>query len=101
MTREQIKQMVELHTNNVGGNGNVFCTSLELAEITGKSHNNVLADIEDMWYKVRGLLTFQFTSENQYNISNPSNFQSVSNNQGSIGDTTNFQFTYDNQQNVE
>lgn len=83
MTREQIKQMVELHTNNVGGNGNVFCTSLELAEITGKQHKHVLEDIEDMWYKVRSLLTFS----------------SVSNNQGFVGDTSNFRLTYDNQQN--
>ena len=97
MTREQIKQMVELHTNNVGGNGNVFCTSLELAELTGKQHNNVLADIEDMWYKVRSLLTFQFTYDNQYNVTNPSNFESVRNNQGFVGDQSSFQFTLNNQ----
>ena len=97
MTREQIKQMVELHTNNVGGNGNVFCTSLELAELTGKQHNNVLADIEDMWYKVRSLLTFQFTYDNQYNVTNPSNFASVRNNQGFVGDQSSFQFTLNNQ----
>lgn len=83
MTREQIKQMVELHTNNVGGNGNVFCTSLELAELTGKEHYNVLKDIEDMWYRVKNLLTFG----------------SVSNNQGFVGDTSNFGGTLNNQQN--
>ena len=99
MTREQIKQMVELHTNNVGGNGNVFCTSLELAEITGKQHKHVLEDIEDMWYKVRSLLTFGDTYNNQYNTTNPSNFGSVSNNQGFVGDPLTFRLTYDNQQN--
>lgn len=100
MTREQIKQMVELHTNNVGGNGNVFCTSLELAELTGKRHTDVLRDIEDMWYKVRSLLTFASTYDNQYNVSNPSNFESVRNNQGFVDDKSSFQFTLNNQQNV-
>lgn len=96
MTREQIKQMVELHTNNVGGNGNVFCTSLELAEITGKRHTDVLRDIEDMWYKVRSLLTFAST----YNVSNPSNFESVRNNQQTVIDKSIFGDTLENQQNV-
>ena len=98
MTREQIKQMVELHTNKVGGNGNVFCTSLELAELTGKEHYNVLKDIEDMWYKVRSLLTFYGTYDNQQNIVNPSNFESVRNSQGFVGDQSSFYGTYNNQQ---
>lgn len=97
MTREQIKQMVELHTNNVGGNGNVFCTSLELAEITGKQHKHVLEDIEDMWYKVRSLLTFGSTLNNQYNTTNPSNFASVSNSQGFVGDPLTFRLVSNNQ----
>ena len=97
MTREQIKQMVELHTNNVGGNGNVFCTSLELAELTGKRHDHVLRDIEDMWYKVRSLLTFGGTLNNQYNVINPSNFESVRNNQGFVGDPLTFASTLNNQ----
>ena len=100
MTREQIKQMVELHTNKVGGNGNVFCTSLELAELTGKEHYNVLKDIEDMWYKVRSLLTFGDTLNNQYNTINPSNFESVRNNQGFVGDQSSFYGTLNNQHNV-
>ena len=80
MTREQIKQMVELHTNNVGGNGNVFCTSLELAELTGKRHDHVLRDIEDMWYKVRSLLIFGGTLNNQQSRSDLLTFQSTLNN---------------------
>lgn len=113
MTREQIKQMVELHTNNVGGNGNVFCTSLELAELTGKEHYNVLKDIEDMWYKVRSLLTFGDTSNkqqngidqssfygvrnNQQNGVNQSSFASVRNNQGFVGDPLTFYGVSNNQ----
>lgn len=97
MTREQIKQMVELHTNKVGGNGNVFCTSLELAELTGKRHTDVLRDIEDMWYKVRSLLTFASTYDNQQNIVNPSNFESVRNNQGFVGDPLTFASVRNNQ----
>ena len=100
MTREQIKQMVELHTNNVGGNGNVFCTSLELAEITGKNHFDVLKDIEDMWYKVRNLLTFESTYNNQHNVTNPSTFRPVRNNQGFVGDPSTFSGTLNNQYNV-
>ena len=97
MTREQIKQMVELHTNNVGGNGNVFCTSLELAELTGKQHKHVLEDIEDMWYKVRSLLTFASVNYNQQNGIDQSGFASVSNNQGFVGDPLTFRLTLNNQ----
>lgn len=97
MTREQIKQMVELHTNNVGGNGNVFCTSLELAELTGKEHYNVLKDIEDMWYKVRSLLTFASVSNNQQNGVNQSSFSVVRNNQGFEGDPLTFYGVRNNQ----
>ena len=97
MTREQIKQMVELHTNNVGGNGNVFCTSLELAELTGKEHYNVLKDIEYMWYKVKGLLTFASVSNNQQNGVNQSSFASVRNNQGFEGDPLTFYGVRNNQ----
>lgn len=97
MTREQIKQMVELHTNNVGGNGNVFCTSLELSELTGKQHKHVLEDIEDMWYKVRSLLTFASVNYNQQNGIDQSGFASVSNNQGFVGDPLTFRLTLNNQ----
>ena len=97
MTREQIKQMVELHTNNVGGNGNVFCTSLELAEITGKRHTDVLRDIEDMWYRVKSLLTFASVSNNQQNEVNQSSFASVRNNQGFVGDPLTFYGVSNNQ----
>lgn len=84
MTREQIKQMVELHTSKVGGNGNVFCTSLELAELTGKRHTDVLRDIEDMWYKVMGALTFASANENQYNSGDLLTFASTLNNQSFV-----------------
>lgn len=97
MTREQIKQMVELHTNNVGGNGNVFCTSLELAEITGKNHFDVLKDIEDMWYKVRNLLTFESVRENQGYVGDPSTFSGTLNNQYNVTNTSTFGSTLNNQ----
>ena len=97
MTREQIKQMVEMHTNKVGGNGNVFCTSLELAEITGKQHKHVLIDIEDMWYRVKNLLTFGSVSNNQHNVENPSTFRPVRNNQGFVGDPLTFRLVSNNQ----
>lgn len=116
MTREQIKQMVELHTNNVGGNGNVFCTSLELAEITGKQHKHVLIDIEEMWHNVKdrlifasanvnqynggGALTFEGTLNNQQNVMNPSTFRPVSNNQGFVGDPLTFQSVRNNQHQI-
>ena len=100
MTREQIKQMVELHTNNVGGNGNVFCTSLELAELTGKEHYNVLKDIEDMWYRVRNLLTFQSVNDIQQNVVDQSSFYGVRNNQGFVGDTSNFRLVSNNQHQI-
>ena len=89
MTREQIKQMVELHTNKVGGNGNVFCTSLELVELTGKRHDHILRDIEDMWYSVKSLLNFQSVNVNQQNVVDQSNFGSVRNNQYKIGPVNN------------
>ena len=97
MTREQIKQMVELHINKVGGNGNVFCTSLELAELTGKRHTEVLRDIEDMWYRVKSLLTFGGTSNNQYNVTNPSNFGSTYVNQQNGVDPLTFASVRNNQ----
>lgn len=97
MTREQIKQMVELHTNNVGGNGNVFCTSLELAEITGKRHTEVLRDIEDMWYRVKNLLTFASVNNIQHNGVDKSSFYGVSNNQGFVGDPLTFRLVSNNQ----
>ena len=97
MTREQIKQMVELHTNNVGGNGNVFCTSLELAEITGKNHFDVLKDIEDMWYKVRNLLTFESVRDNQGYVGDPSTFSGTLNNQYNVTNTSTFGSTLNNQ----
>ena len=97
MAREQIKQMVELHINKVGGNGNVFCTSLELAELTGKRHTEVLRDIEDMWYRVKSLLTFGGTSNNQYNVTNPSNFGSTYVNQQNGVDPLTFASVRNNQ----
>lgn len=97
MTREQIKQMVELHTNNVGGNGNVFCTSLELAELTGKNHFDVLKDVENMWFKVRDLLTFESVRNNQGSVGDPSSFSGTLNNQQNGIDKSTFQFTLNNQ----
>ena len=97
MTREQIKQMVELHTNNVGGNGNVFCTSLELAELTGKEHYNVLKDIEDMWYRVKNLLTFGGTLNNQHNVGDTSTFYGVRNNQHNVENPSSFASVRNNQ----
>lgn len=64
--KNKIKELVTVH-NSMIKNTNVFCTSLELAELTGKEHYNVLKDIEDMWKKVLELdeLKFYGTLNNQ------------------------------------
>lgn len=52
--KEKIDKLVEEHLKTIGksGNKNVFCTSLELAEITGKNHFDVLQDIEIVYEKL-------------------------------------------------
>ena len=52
-------------------NKNVFCTSLELAELTGKEHKHVLEDIEDMRYKMSKIdeLIFRPVRNNQQIVS--------------------------------
>lgn len=54
-TLKKLKKMVVIERNdkdNYLANTNVFCTSLELAKITGKEHKNVLRDIEDTYKKL-------------------------------------------------
>ena len=64
--KRKIEDLVVVH-NSMIPNKNVFCTSLELAELTGKQHKHVLEDIEDMWDKLLKLdeLTFRLTLNNQ------------------------------------
>ena len=52
--KEKIDKLVEEHLKTIGksGNKNVFCTSLELAELTGKNHFDVLQDIEYVYEKL-------------------------------------------------
>lgn len=50
--KTKIEELVSIH-NSMIPNKNVFCTSLELAEITGKRHDNVLRDIEESFEKMR------------------------------------------------
>lgn len=49
--KDKINKLVEEHLKTIGkaSNKNVFCTSLELAELTGKRHDHVLRDIEDVY----------------------------------------------------
>ena len=49
--KDKINKLVEEHLKTIGkaSNKNVFCTSLELAELTGKLHKNVIRDIEDVY----------------------------------------------------
>lgn len=64
--KNKIEELVTVH-NSMIKNTNVFCTSLELAELTGKNHFDVLQDIEDVSYKLNKLdeLTFPGTLNNQ------------------------------------
>lgn len=64
--KRKIEDLVAVH-NSMIPNKNVFCTSLELAELTGKQHKHVLEDIEDMWDKISKLdeLIFRLTLNNQ------------------------------------
>lgn len=54
-TLKKLRKMVVIEKedkdNNLA-NTNVFCTSLDLARITGKEHYNVLKDIEDTYKKL-------------------------------------------------
>ena len=52
--KDKINKLVEEHLKTIGksGNKNVFCTSLELAKITGKNHFDVLQDIEYVYEKL-------------------------------------------------
>lgn len=52
--KNKIEELVSIH-NSMIQNKNVFCTSLELAEITGKRHDNVVRDIEESFEKMRNL----------------------------------------------
>lgn len=49
--KDKIDKLVEEHLKTIGkaSNKNVFCTSLELAELAGKLHKNVIRDIEDVY----------------------------------------------------
>lgn len=52
-TLKKLRKMVviENKTNDLDGT-NVFCTSLDLARITGKEHKHILRDIEDSYRKL-------------------------------------------------
>lgn len=64
--KRKIEDLVLVH-NSMIKNKNVFCTSLELAELTGKEHKNVLRDIEEIWDKILKLdeLIFEPVRNNQ------------------------------------
>ena len=64
--KRKIEDLVTVH-NSMIPNKNVFCTSLELAELTGKRHDHVLRDVEEIWDKILKLdeLTFGGTLINQ------------------------------------
>ena len=68
--KNKIEELVSIH-NNMIQNKNVFCTSLELAELTGKRHDHVLRDIKEMWDKVLNLdeLIFGGVRNNQQIVS--------------------------------
>ena len=52
-TLKKLKKMVVIKDKVDESEGtNVFCTSLDLARITGKDHKNVLRDIEDTYKKL-------------------------------------------------
>ena len=54
-TLKKLKKMVVIERedkDNYLANTNVFCTSLDLARITGKEHFNVLRDIKDTYKKL-------------------------------------------------
>ena len=54
-TLKKLKKMVVIERDdkdNFLANTNVFCTSLDLARITGKDHKNVLRDIDDTYKKL-------------------------------------------------
>lgn len=52
-TLKRLKKLVVIEDKNDKLAGtNVFCTSLELAKITGKEHFNVIRDIEDTYKKL-------------------------------------------------
>ena len=46
--QEKINVVLSQHKVSTKGNGNIFCTSLELAYMLGKRHDNVLRDIEEI-----------------------------------------------------
>ena len=51
-TLKKLKKMVVIKDKIDELEGtNVFCTSLDLARITGKSHDHILRDIEDSYRK--------------------------------------------------
>ena len=57
-TLKKLKKMVVIERDskdNYLANTNVFCTSLDLAKITGKDHFHVLIDIEDTYRKLTEL----------------------------------------------
>ena len=68
--KQKIEDLVAVH-NSMIPNKNVFCTSLELAELTGKRHDHVLEDIEEMWDKLLKLdeLNLGGVSNNQQIVS--------------------------------
>lgn len=79
--QQKIEEILNQHKVNTRGNSNVFCTSLELAYMLGKRHDNVLRDIEEISLilhrkgldnfrvtQVEGIgdaLRFEFVAENQ------------------------------------
>ena len=58
MKQTAITISINKSNNNVNDNGEQRMTSMEIAELTGKQHKNVMRDIRNMepgWEKVAGL----------------------------------------------
>ena len=66
--KDRIERVLKEHREFLkeGGNRNIICTSLELAEITGKEHKHVLEDIEDVFNELnrKDVLKFRLVNEN-------------------------------------
>lgn len=59
--KNKIEELVLIH-NTMIKNKNVFCTSLELAELTGKRHTDVIRDINEMTFNMSKLDELNFAS---------------------------------------
>ena len=64
--KDRIERVLKEHKEFLkeGGNKNIICTSLELAEITQKPHNDLLKDIDEVVYRLKDVLKFSSVNEN-------------------------------------